>query len=196
MEAEAISSEISVQSPRRQVVAAYRTMLKRGLITGSAGNVSARFEGGMLITPTRVHPYDLRPDGVAISDLGGAFQLGAPSLEWRMHAEIYRRRPDVHAVVHTHSPHAIARSFDASRLEVLTEERRYLQLDHIDVAHVAPAGSAELASVACDALGAQPGVLLARHGVLAVGNDPREAVEIATTIEHQAQISLLLSSQT
>jgi L-fuculose-phosphate aldolase len=190
-----IPTPIKHHALRSQVVAAYATMLERGLITGSAGNVSVRLDGGMLITPTRVHPYELHPDGLAECDFGGAVSIGAPSLEWRLHAEIYLHRRDVQAIVHTHSPYAIARSFDASRLEVLTEERRYFGLDHIEVAAFAPAGSGELALAACRALGRQPGVLLARHGALAVGHDPREAVELATTIEHQAQISLLLSSQ-
>jgi L-fuculose-phosphate aldolase len=190
-----ISTPIRHDALKRQVVAAYATMLERGLITGSTGNVSMRVGGGMLITPTRVHPHDLHPDGLAECGFGGAVSTGAPSLEWRLHAEIYLHRRDVQAIVHTHSPYAIARSFDASRLDVLTEERRYFGLDHIEVAAFAPAGSGELASATCRALGRQPGVLLARHGALAVGRDPREAVELATAIEHQAKISLLLSSR-
>lgn len=181
-------------SLREQIVATSRTMLDRGLVTGTAGNVSARLGAGMLITPTRVHPDDLEPGDVVELGLDGAVAgPGSPSLEWRLHAAIYRARADVEAIVHTHSPHAVARSFDTNPVAVQTQERGYLGFDRIAVAAPVAAGSAELAEAAMAALAGAPAVLLSRHGVVAVGPTPRDALELASTVEHLSQIDLLVA---
>jgi L-fuculose-phosphate aldolase len=167
-------------------------MLARGLVVSTAGNVSVRCAGGLLITPTRRHPDDLAPADlipVALDRRGAHRCVGDPSLEWRLHAAIYRARPDVGAVVHTHSPHATARSFDRAPLLVETEERTYFDLERIDVADPAPAGSEELARAAVRALGSRPAALLARHGVVGVGQDPRDALDMCCLVEQQALIA-------
>ncbi len=131
---------------------------------------------------------ELRLDGTAA---GAGAQC--PSLEWPLHAAIYGARGEVGAVVHTHSPHAIARSFDPAPLLVRTQERDYFGLDRIEVAAPCPPGSDDLAAVAVEALADRQAVLLSRHGVVTVAAAPREALELAVTVEHQAQISLLLA---
>lgn len=148
----------------------------------------------MLIAPTRVHPDDLRPDGLVVMTLDGGHDGGEPSLEWQLHAEIYRARPDAGSIAHTHSPHAIARRFDPAPIVVEPEGRTYLALARINVAEAAPAGSLELARAAVAALGPLPAMLLSRHGAVSVAGSPRDAVEVATVVEHQAQIALLLNS--
>jgi len=182
---------------REQIVSVARAMLARGLVTGTAGNVSARHSRGMLLTPTRVHADDLTPESLVELTLAGAVSgEGRPSLEWRLHAAIYERRADVSAIVHTHSPYAVARSFDTAPVVVDTQERSYLGLEQIAVAPAVPAGSAELAEVAAAALGTAPAVLLSRHGVVAVGASPRDALELASTVEQLAQIALLVAGLT
>jgi L-fuculose-phosphate aldolase len=170
-------------------------MLSRGLTAGTAGNISSRFRDGMLITPTRVHPEDLCSSDIVFVGSEGQ-SSGGQSTEWRMHVAIYRVRSDVAAVAHTHSPHAISRSFTPAPVIVETEERAYIGLQRIAVAPHAPAGSVELAEFSLRALGSSPAALLARHGVVSVAKTPRDAVEVATIVEHQAQIALLLASRT
>lgn len=182
--------------PADQVIEAAREMLNRGLTTGTVGNVSVRDGDAMLITPTRRHPQDLCPaDLVRVGLAGGEVSPpeGPASQEWLMHAAIYRARPDVGAVVHTHSPNAIARSFDPSPLVVRTEERVYLGLERIEVAPHGDAGSEELAAGAVAALGDRATAMLARHGVVGTGADPRAALELCAAVEHQAVIDLALS---
>jgi ribulose-5-phosphate 4-epimerase/fuculose-1-phosphate aldolase len=178
------------------VIWAARAMLARGLVASTLGNVSARSDCGLLITPTRRHPDDLSPtDLVEIGLETGAIERsnGVPSLEWLLHAAIYRARSDVGAVVHTHSPYATARSFEPESLVIRTEERTYLNLDRIEVAAPARPGSAELAHAVAQALGPRPAVLLARHGVIGVGATPRDALEMCCVVEHQALIAALLT---
>jgi L-fuculose-phosphate aldolase len=180
-----------------EVVATARDMHRRGLVTGTVGNVSVRFADGMLITPTRRAYATLRPRDVVALGLDGEPRDGAhrrPSTEWPLHAAIYRARPDIAAVVHTHSPYAMARSFDDAPIIVQTEERVYLGLTEIAVAASHPGGSPELAAAAVAALGRRPAVLLARHGVLAAATSPRAALETAAAVEHQAQIDWLLKA--
>ena len=162
-------------------------MLERGLVTSTVGNISARGGAGMLITPTRVHPEDLTPESVVEIALDGQGGEG-PSLEWRLHAAVYEVRRDVAAIVHTHSPYAVARSFDPEPLIVDTEERVYLGLDRVEVAPPGDAGTPALARAAAAALGERDAVLLARHGVVATGQTPRDALELGATIEHLAII--------
>jgi len=179
---------------RAQVVAAARRMRDLGLVTHTVGNVSARFGSGMLITPTRVHPEDLDPQQIVELSLDG-HGAGTPSLEWPLHAAIYGARADVGAIVHTHSPYAVARSFDPAPLIVATEERTYLHLDQVNVVPPGDAGSAELAEHAAQTLAHRPAALLARHGVIGTGATPHDALEICCTVEHQAQIAHLLQTQ-
>jgi L-fuculose-phosphate aldolase len=175
---------------RQDVIAAARAMLARGLVVSTAGNVSARSGDGLLITPTRRYPDDLVASDLVELDTCGVLRgaTGQPSLEWPLHAAIYLARPDVHAIVHTHSPHATARSFDPEPLLVEREERGYFAIDRIDVAAAAEAGSPQLARAAVQALGSAPVALLARHGVIGTGATPRDALEMCCLAEHQAII--------
>jgi L-fuculose-phosphate aldolase len=171
------------------VIAAATGMVRAGLTTGTLGNVSTRVSAEhMLITPTRRYAEDLTPDDLVRIDLRRDDADHRASQEWRMHAAIYRACPDVGAVVHTHSPHATARSFDPWPLIVETEERTYLGLRRIPVVPAVPAGTRELADQVAAALAGEHGVLLARHGVVATGSDPRDALALCAAVEHQAII--------
>jgi L-fuculose-phosphate aldolase len=182
-------------SLRREIVTVAREMRARGLVTSTVGNVSARHGEGMLITPTRQDYAELSPRRLVALGFDGrplGRRGGHPSREWRLHAAVYRARPEVGAIVHTHSPYATARSFDPTTLVVETEERGYLGLDQIAVAEWGPPGTVELAHTVTKALGGRSAVLLARHGVIAVGATPRAALELSSTVEHQALIERVL----
>jgi L-fuculose-phosphate aldolase len=175
--------------PADSVIAAARAMLRDGLTTGTIGNVSTRIGGDrMLITPTRRYPEDLGPADLVDVHLDDDRADERASQEWRMHAAIYRSRPDVGAVVHTHSPHAVARSFDPRPLIVETEEHTYLGLRCIRVVAPAPAGTTALAASVAATLGHERAVLLAHHGVAGTGADPRDALALCAAVEHQALI--------
>lgn len=187
---------LEVDRVARDVIAAAVRMYDRGFVTGTAGNLSARCGEDMLLTPTRRFYDGLDPGDLVIVPIDRAEPRDSPpqaSREWRMHAAIYQARPDVHAIVHTHSPYATARSFDPAPLQFITEERSYLNLDSIEVAPEASSGKRQLACRAVKYLGPRAAVLLARHGVVAVGATPRSALEICSAIEHQAQIQSLLN---
>ncbi len=175
--------------PRRLVEAA-RAMAQRGLARGSSGNVSARIEGGILITASGV-PYErLSEDGIVEIDFEGKKRSGEgePSSEWRMHVEIYRRRRDAAAIVHTHSPYATAAAIALKSLPIVHDEGKILFGGEIPVSEHAPPGTWELARAAADGLGAGSAVLIARHGAVTVGDTPEEALSLAEKVEEMAQL--------
>lgn len=174
---------------REQVAAAAREMARRGLARGSSGNVSRRWGVGMLITPSSVVYRHLRPGQIMAVDLDGGVRSGSgiPSSEWRMHAAIYRARPDVRAIVHTHSPWATAASFRAA-VSVVHDEGRILFGDQIPVSRHAPPGTWDLATAVAEALGSGVAVLIARHGAVAVGPTLGEALLRAEKVEEAAEL--------
>jgi L-fuculose-phosphate aldolase len=179
---------------RRRIVAAGRRMLDLGLVTGSVGNVSARAGDRVLITPS-AQPYGrMRRRDLVVLDAatGAARSRGRPSREAALHLAVYARRPDVGAVVHTHSAHATAWSFLGEPLGPPLEELAYYDVGPIRTAPYRPPGSPELAEAAARTLGDSRAVLLARHGVVCVGATVDEALTLASVVEHQARVALLL----
>jgi L-fuculose-phosphate aldolase len=183
-------------SVQKDIIRVARMMHGRGLVVGTVGNVSAREADVMRITPTRADYSRLRGrDLVTVGVEDGAVRPGRrlPSRELPLHLAIYRARPDVGAIVHTHSPHATAWSFRGIALEPRTEDVDYYAIGEVRCAAPAAVGSVGLGRVAAEAMGASRAVLLAGHGVLATGPTPAEALVAAEVVEHQAQIAWLLA---
>jgi L-fuculose-phosphate aldolase len=179
---------------RTAVVEAAREMLRLGLVTGTSGNASAREGDSVLITPASM-PYDemTEDDLVALGPDGEPAEGdGVPSSEWRVHLAIYRARPELGAIVHTHSVHATAWSFNDQPLDTGTEELEATTGGAVLTAPYAPTGSEEIANAAAEALGSRGAVLLGRHGVIGVGRAPAEALATCVVVERQAQMAWLL----
>ena len=167
--------------PRRELIVAARSILSDGLVRGTQGNLSVRGEDGqVVITPSGMAYDALEPHDLVVLDLNGEVVDGehAPSSERRVHLSIYGAREDVRAIVHTHSTRAV-------RWSDLGEP---LPFDDgaIPTAAYALTGTDELASNAVGALGDAPAVLLAGHGVVAVGASIEEARAVAERIEEAA----------
>ena len=170
---------------RRAVADTVRWLMARGLYAGTSGNVSARAAGGMLITPTGVPCDDVSAASiVAMSADGTARGRLAPSSEWRIHLDIYRRRPDVGAVVHTHSTAATALSCLRQPIPAFHYMVAKAGGDDIRCARYATYGTAALSRNALAALaGGRRACLLANHGLLALGQDLVAARALAEEVE-------------
>ena len=161
-------------------------MLRLGLVSGTSGNVSAREGDLVLITPSALPYESMTDDDLVTLSLDGAVVAGtrAPSSERRVHLAVYGARPDARSLVHTHSDHATAWSHLGEPLgEVLTAPH-------------APSGSYEIAAAAVEALGDRDAVLMGRHGVLALGESPAAALELAVAVEQRAREARRLRDQT
>jgi L-fuculose-phosphate aldolase len=177
------------------VVAAARRLSEIGLVSGTVGNVSARVNGGMVITPSRT-PYGSMSasDAVFVAVDGTASGRLAPSTEWPLHLAVYSSRPDAGAVVHTHSLHATAWSFRGCDVPLPElEELRYYGIGRVAVSSPATAGTADLGAQALLALGGSGrAALLGEHGVVTLGSSVDDAVVAAEVVERQATIAWLL----
>lgn len=180
----------------QQLIDGGRRLAETGLVRARSGNVSVRLGDGLAITAAGARLGALDPvDVIAVERLGERPRQA--SSETAAHAAVYAARPDVGAVVHTHSPYATAWSTLGVPLPLTLEEATYYGMGEIvPVAAHAPSGSTELATGAAAALGAAAAVLLTRHGALAVGPDLDAALDVAESLEHQAQVAWLLRQVT
>lgn len=173
---------------RAEIVAVAQAIDRAGYCPSKSGNVSVRLGNGLLITPSGL-PYALTtPDDLIHLSLDGAVLSGRgkPSSEWPFHTEIYKARPDAQAIVHTHSPRATA----------LASTRRGIPAFHymialcggadIRCADYATFGTPELAANAVQGLEGRKAVLLANHGVIALGGSLAGAHQIVAEVENLA----------
>jgi L-ribulose-5-phosphate 4-epimerase len=183
---------------KKEVLAAARRMLDRGLVTGTAGNVSRRLkpEGKralLAITPSSRDYYSLSPDDIQIIDFNARKVEGdlTPSIESLLHIGIYRARKDVNAVVHTHSVYAAAVAVAGLAIPPVIDEQVAYLGGEIRVAAYAPSGTRELAKNAAAALEDNNAVLLANHGAVGVGKTMADAFHAAELLEKVARVFLL-----
>ncbi|MBN2707300.1 MAG: class II aldolase/adducin family protein [Deltaproteobacteria bacterium] len=168
-----------------------RRLLQDRLTTGTGGNLSLalRAENLIAISPSGVD-YDLiKPEDISLINFSGDHLEGLPpSSEWYLHLEIYRSRPEINAAVHTHS--RFATTFAVLRQPI--PACHYLigiaGTREIRVAPYATFGTPELSRLTSAALGRDNCILMANHGLLAVGDNLQKAYETALYIEEVAEI--------
>lgn len=181
------------QELREEVARVARQMIESGLVTGTSGNVSARTpEGDVLITPSGVEYTSMKPEDVVLVDLEKTVLEGIlePSSETPMHTGIYRARPEVGAVAHTHSHFATTLACLGWEIPPVHYMLTTLSNDgRIPLAPYATYGTEELAGHAGDALAeTRNACLLQNHGTITVGESPEEAFSRTVVLEEMAQI--------
>ena len=180
-----------MEQARAQVVRHCNLMLERGLTKGTGGNISVidRQEGLMASSPAAGDDPEMRPEDVALLDLEGRQVEGnyAPSSEWEMHLLCYLRRPDIGAVVHTHSLYATVLACLHQELPPVHYLIGYAG-KRVRCAPYHLFGSRQLAQSAAEALGQDNALLLANHGLLSVGSSLPLAFSTAEEIEFVCQI--------
>ncbi|MDQ3128840.1 MAG: class II aldolase/adducin family protein [Chloroflexota bacterium] len=188
-------TDAGVTVVRAEVVRVARLLRERGLAIGTSGNVGARLaDGRIAITPSTMDYDEMTTDDIVIVEPDGSPSEGhrQPSSEVRIHLEVFAARPDVRAIVHTHSPYATA--WAATRRDVPAVHYVMAPLvtaghDRIRVAPYATFGTAELARNAVETLGHDQAVLLANHGAVAVGTTLAGTLLRAERIEELAMLA-------
>lgn len=168
-----------------------------GYIIGTYGNASARVVEGLIVTPSRIDYHAITPDDMMIVSPEGQTLAGhrIPSSETSVHRLIYNARPDVNAVLHTHSFYATALSCIHDTIPVIVEEQSQVIGAEIACTRYIPAGQHEaLGEEVARALGKSNGVLLANHGVVACGRTVDDALFAAQVIERVAHMRLLTNT--
>lgn len=185
---------------REAIIAKCRWMNASGLNQGTSGNISARYQDRMLITPSAIAYDAMMPDMIASMPLKGAGDWDGPlkpSTEWRFHFDIMRARADVGGIVHTHSTYATVLAIARKSIPACHYMIAAFGGTDIRCAGYARYGTQELSDLALTALDQRNGCLLANHGMIAVGANLDKAMWFAVeleTIARQYYLSLALGS--
>ncbi len=175
-----------LEREREQVAAAARRLAAAGLVAGTSGNVSARRDDLVAITPTGAVLAELEPRQVTVVDLDGEVVDGElePTSEIDLHLGVYRRY-GAGAVVHSHAPMATALSCVLDELPCIHYEMLLLG-GTVRVAPYATFGTPELARSVVDALDGRTAALMANHGAVTHGPDVATAVRGTELLEWAA----------
>ena len=181
------------QELRREVATVARWTISSGLVTGTSGNVSAKTpDGDVLVTPSGIDYSKMEPEDVVLVDLGGTVIEGSlqPSTETPMHTGIYRARPEVGGVVHTHSYFCTTLACLGWEIPPVHYMLTTLSQDgRIPLAPYALYGTEELAQNASEALGESgKACLLRNHGTITVSESPSKAFSATRVLEDMAEI--------
>lgn len=176
---------------KEQVWKLHLELPKSGLVAWTGGNVSARDpeSGLVVIKPSGVRYEELRPEDHVVVDLDGKVIEGKlqPSSDTASHLYIYRHRPDVNGVVHTHSAYATAFAALGRPIPVYLTAIADEFGGPIPCAGFALIGGEEIGKQVIEHIGDSPAVLLKNHGVFTVGAMAEKAVKAAVMVEDVAR---------
>ncbi len=182
---------MALTEDREEIVRFGRRLLAAGLTTGTGGNLSImRPRNGLVaISPSGIEYGEMTADDVPVTDLLGTVVEGKrrPSSELEFHLALYRKRPDIRAVVHTHSVYATTMACLNWEIPAV----HYLVAfsgPKVPLAPYATFGTPELARNIAESIGSCNAVLLANHGLVAVGESLSAAFAVAEEIELVARI--------
>jgi len=176
---------------RNELAVALKRLDALGLNRGSAGNLSHRCGDGMLITPTGMGADDLRPeDLVWVGDDGTLRGDWQPSSESPFHAAIYRVRPGLQAVVHTHSPNAAALACLRRTLPAFHYMVAVAGGDDVPCVPYHLFGTEALSQSVAGAFATRDACLMANHGLVAGGATLAKAMKVALEVESLCEVYL------
>lgn len=174
-------------SQRQELIEYGIRLIDAGLTKGTGGNLSVfiREEGKMLIKPSGVPYHDIKPEDLVLMDLDGHILEGKlkPSSEFAMHSILYKHRPDINAVIHTHSTFATTLACLQKDLPAVDYLVAMGGGKDVKCAPYATYGTPELAENALQYMDGRMAVLLANHGIIAGGKSLSEAMGVIDEIE-------------
>ena len=179
--------DIMERELRTQIITKALWMNDSGLNQGTSGNISARYKDEMLITPSGIPYENLQPESMTsmpTNDDYGSWQgPHKPSSEWRFHLDIMQARPEVGAVVHTHSIYATTLAMARRDIPAAHYMVAIFGGDNVRCSDYATYGTKELSDYALQALEGRNACLLANHGMLVTGPNLDKAMWLALELE-------------
>lgn len=182
-----------VEGAAGAVLAAAKDMLRRGLVEGTAGNISARQEDGtIVITPSSVDYAEMTIEDLVVIDLDGATLEAvdgrAPSSEKLLHLACYKAFDDIGSVIHSHPVYATMFAVAHQDIPSCIDEFSIYVGGHVRCTRYAASGTADVGAEAVEALQGRGAALIANHGMVAVGPNPDKALHVTALVERSAQI--------
>jgi len=174
---------------RQAVIDTALAMSRQGLSPGRSGNVSCRWPGGMLVTPSGMAYEELKPADIVFVADDGSLPAGQrkPSSEWQFHLAAYHARLDRHAIVHTHSMHATVLACAHKPIPAFHYMVAVAGGMDIPLVPYATFGTKELADFVAGGLAERDACLMANHGTIAIGETLGQALELAHEVEILAE---------
>lgn len=183
-----------VDNAEDAVLAAAKDMLRRGLVEGTAGNISARrSDGNVVITPSSVDYADMVLDDLVLVDPDGAVLQAKdgrmPSTEMQLHLACYHAFDDIGSVIHSHPVWATMFAVAHQPIPACIDEFAVYCGGDVRCAEYAASGTPDVGANAVKALEGRGAALIANHGLVAVGPRPDKVMHITALVERTAQIA-------
>ena len=182
-----------VDNPETAVLAAAKDMLRRGLVEGTAGNISARrADGNLVITPSSVDYAEMALDDLVVVDPDGtvvhAKDIRTPSTEMKLHLACYRAFDDIGSVIHSHPVWATMFAVAHQPIPACIDEFAVYCGGDVLCTEYAASGTPDVGHNAVKALQGRAAALIANHGLVAVGPRPDRVLHVTALVERTAQI--------
>lgn len=174
-----------------EVLAAAKTMLERGLVEGTSGNISGRLEGGLVcVTPSSVDYDTMTLDDLVVVDLEGEVVSGtrSPTTEKDLHLSVLRSYPELGSVIHTHAVYATMFALAHEPIPAVIEEVVVYVGGDVPCCAYKGTGSRELGDEVAAHLADRGAALLANHGLVTCASTPEKALHHAGLVERTAKI--------
>jgi L-fuculose-phosphate aldolase len=185
---------ISIESLRKEIIEVGKRIYNRGYVASNDGNISARIDKNrILITPTGVSKGFMKPGDLIIVDVNGKKLSGTKnqSSESNMHLQIYKDRPDVMSVCHSHPPYSTGFAVAGIQMDKMILPEVIISLGKIPIVEYGATGTDELYEMISRYIKDFDAFLLENHGALTVGNSVLNAYHKMETLEHAAMIQFI-----
>ena len=184
------------QAHKQEVVNTCHTLLERGYLKATEGNISARISGQntFAITPSNYDYAKMQVNDICVLDFDTQSIEGdmKPSIESGMHAAVYQNRADVHCIIHTHQPYASALALIKMPIPALFDEQVRFLGRSVDIIPYAPSGTGFLKNaVKAKVKNNNNAFILQNHGVLVFGVTMEQAIHNMALLEKCALTYLL-----
>ncbi len=190
---------MDIQEAKNKVCEAGRQLLKEGLVARTWGNVSIKVSGTqMVITPSGRKYDELTPDEMVLVDIYTLKYEGKlkPSSELKLHCEVYKTRPHINAVIHTHQMYASIVAAAQQDVVVLDEaHQKILGAKIIKAAPYALPNTKKITVETAKAIETSNAALMSNHGVVCIGKDLEDTFAVARTLEKACELFIASKKQ-
>ena len=178
---------------RRLLCDACSKLYVKDLLVSAGGNVSIRYDNGFLITPSGRNKGSLSPDDMVMISADGKIGNGNPSIEYKFHLALYRKRNDVNAIVHCHPIYCTALAVKNERLNTGITPEGVILLGDVPMVPYRTPGSDELAEEV-EKIYTSSAALMEKHGAVTLGKTMEDACNRMEELEFQAHLQLLVGN--
>ena len=184
-------TKLTAQETKEMVLWTAKEMLRTNLVEGTAGNLGARLpDGNAVLTPSSLDYMEMTLDDLVVTDLDGNVLEGerGPTTEKALHLSALRMHDDIDATMHCHAKFATMFAVTRQPIPAVIEEVVVFIGGDVDVADYRTTGTDELADEVAKRVENRAAVLMANHGIFAVGKTPKDVLHIASLVERTAEI--------